>query len=308
MKFTILHKPHFLGLDIQAHDMQLLQLKENRNQWEVVKSASYILPESVNLEGNHFNLSLLSNTLLKMVAEQELKNAYIAVSLPNHLIRMKRVVLPYAVNSNNDVIAEVELQIRKELPGMNDALSIDYHILNDRNASQSEICFVATRQTYVQQYVHCLTESGLIVKVVDAEICAVYRIMTTAIARLLKQTRLTSVLIFYFQIHYFAIVKGDDKGITFFQQINLSAHEGIEHIVHKMHQYLQSLNEIINSYICGDHPYLFEVYEKIKLSKNAISYLNPFLYLNSEKKANIVNLPVKFIVAAGLAMRERARW
>lgn len=181
MNLFSLHSPSMVGLDIQPHEVRLVQLKKNKHGFLVERVAKNQLPPTVFAEGKINHWEGLGHVLTELISTLGIKGLPAAINLPASLVRMQQLQLPSGL-TQRQIHTEIHAQLQRELPGMVDLLAIDYVAFPSDNAAYSDVLFAAARQEYIAQLGSCVSAAGLNVKIVDVDIYSLKRIVSYAIA------------------------------------------------------------------------------------------------------------------------------
>jgi len=174
VKFSLFSKPSLIGLDVQPDAIRLIQLKKNKEAYEIEQRLSQPLADEIFAEDKIKHFDRLRLVLSDLVIEHRLMGQAVAVSLPANLVRMQRIQVPTGL-TESEVEAEIHAHLQNDLPGLNDALCMDFTRLPSVTKDYTEVFFAAARKEYLLQYVECVQAAGLQVKGVDVESYALKR-------------------------------------------------------------------------------------------------------------------------------------
>lgn len=177
MKFHELLSRSFIGLDIQATCMRMLQVKSSRYGWVGERIAERKLPAEICVEGKIKHWDLLRAALIEWVNAERLTGMRAAIQVPAQLVHMQRIQLPRGLSAT-DILTEIRMKVKRDLPGMTDALSIDFNEVSLSATTDNdymEVIFTVCRQAYLLRYKECVEASGLHVKIIDVDAYALLR-------------------------------------------------------------------------------------------------------------------------------------
>lgn len=300
-------KPSLVGLDIQPHGMRLVQLKKSRCGFLLERTATAALPGNVFGEGKIKCWDILHSALAEFVQAQGIHGLAAAIHLPANLVRMQRIQLPSGL-LDEDIEAEIYEHIQRDLPGMHDALCIDFAVLSQNKAGYSNIFFAATRQGYLSQYMECVNRAGLKVKIIDVDIYALKRAVCFSLSPPLSQIEVNAILHMVNNTVLFCIFDSED--ILFHQEWDITEPAHLtDQLKTKIQFYLASNRhvEINKLTLSGDSENMSKMTSDIAHSGAfQLEYPDPFsrMKLSSPIVANTSDL----LIACGLAMRECAKW
>ena len=310
MKIRLFPSPPLIGLDIQPTSIHLLQLNKIKNGYLAACAVTHELSENIFAEGKIKQWDVLRFALSDLVQMHRLHAKAVAIQLPANLVRMQQLDVPQGLSSAQ-IEAEIDAYIQNDLPGMTDILCIDYVELPKLRSDYSSLFFAAARKEYLLQYIDCVHASGLKVKIVDIDIYALKRFVSCVWQRETKENAVNAVLsmthdtvnlimfdAFYIRFHqHWKTDEAPDFIVQFRTRIQLFSamfpEAVIQHLIVCGKQNRLILDELI-------HGFAFQVHR-----------LDVFSHIQfaSSDEANLVrSKPDKFVIAAGLAMRESPSW
>lgn len=184
MDIRIFSRPGLLGLDVQPDGVRCLRLKRRRKGYVVDHAGICHLPVGVVSGGRIIEAEMFTHAMADYLAQHGLQNSVGAVCLPLSLGRCH--VIDVAAKSPHEVIvAEIQMQLQRDLPGMLAKLTFDYAVCPGQRPGRDDVYYAVTRLEHVHQYIDCLTAAGLRLKVMDLDMYAIQRVL----AHFLSQSR-----------------------------------------------------------------------------------------------------------------------
>jgi Tfp pilus assembly PilM family ATPase len=299
-RFNFFSKTSLLGLDIQSRAIRLTRLNKKCMD-KIEQLVERALPENVFTEGKVIQWDILRTHLSQLVIEQHLHGLEVAICLPANLVRMQRISLPSGL-SETEIATEIRIHLQRDLPGMTDALCIDFSVL-DRNKNVSEIFFVAMREEYLLQYTECVEAAGLRVNVIDVDVCAITRAANRVLPVLIPN-----------KAYALLYVTDNDAFLVGFERETIAFHQyweliKLENFSIQLNDYLQ-LNFSPNKQVEATDLFLYGI-DKNAIALNnrsvMIHEIDPFSkikFLGDKPKGSLSN----YLLAYGLAMRQRTLW
>lgn len=304
--------PPLVGVDVQPDGVRIAQLKKSRQAYQAQHMAMSKLPQSVFYEGRITRWDILSVVLTELVQALRLEGLGAVISLPVNLVRMQELQVPSGL-SETEITAEIHAEARRDLPGMTDALCIDYIELAQTNPAYTRVFFAAAREDYLAQYVQCINASGLKVKIADVDVYALKRVIDFVLNQAPIQHEVHAILYVTNGLATLIVFKAHE--IIFHQCWDL-----IEHV-----DFSSQLNSRIQMYLA--------TYRNLEISKMAVCGAKNFFHaiskhstciwpfevyypdffarvkMNSRVEAQSISLACSdFFLAYGLAMREAPKW
>ena len=157
------NSPSHLALDVQPDAIRLVQLKKTRRGFQLQLAQYEPLPPDTFADGRIKRWDALSTMLTDLANALNLRGRTVALCLPAQAVRMQRLTLPVGL-SDEDIEAEINLQVQQDMPGLNEPLCIDFTFLPAADPTYREVSFAAVRETYLSSYVECARSAGFNVK------------------------------------------------------------------------------------------------------------------------------------------------
>ncbi len=286
-----------VGLDIYQDALCLMQVPWRKQQGMTVRHCP--LPPTIFADGKIKDWDGLHAVLAAEVAGLGLKGMTAAIQLPAHLVRMQKRVLPFGLSSLA-IESEIHRQLQRDLPGMSEALAIDFNELPQENDDEVAVLFFAARFAYVAQYVACVRKAGLNVKIVDVDLFALLRVVAFLLPAALQRFRARAVL--YVRQSMAMMIINNAHDIPFYQQWKLTEVADFPQQVKSTLQWWRAnfqvavIDQLI---LCGEHPYLTDNLPQCADLATEVYDLNKQLFTDDV---------ADFLIAYGLALRVTPTW
>lgn len=160
-----------IGLDIQAEELNLLHMKKMQQGWKIENFATAKLPAQAMMDGKIIESDCVTSCLKKLVKETGTRGLAAAIALPTSQVISRQISLP-DYHDEQMVEAEIHSHLNQYLPGITEEISFDYHLENAQQA-----LLMAAKQDIVSSYVDVVNGSGLLLKIVDVDWCALARVI-----------------------------------------------------------------------------------------------------------------------------------
>ncbi|TAK76172.1 MAG: hypothetical protein EPO11_04610 [Gammaproteobacteria bacterium] len=286
LTFSLFSKPLLIGLAIQHDAVRWVQLKKAKQAFLIEQAHSSPLPLGVVAEGKIKRVDALRSVLTDLVYRHRLEGRMAAISLPAHLVRMQRIQLPAGL-SESEIEAEMNAHLQNELPGLSEALCMDFTVLPASRPGQDiDVFFAAARREDVEQYVECVQAVGVKVKIVDVDTYALKRAVCLLAGGEVRVGEVNAIL--HFAAHAATLIVFKAEEILFQQQWEVT--EAVDFLL-PLKQALQLFLPVQQLIVCGTNAPLHDV-----TSLGIASIHRPPL------------AAPEFLLAYGLAMREVPRW
>jgi type IV pilus assembly protein PilM len=170
-----------VGLDIQPEGICLVQLEKKGGRYSIKHHVAESLPVGLYHEGRVVDWARLSACLKRFVKAQCIDGASVAFALPVHLLKMQQVILPEGI-CDDEIKMEIEARLLRETSEQDSAWCVDF-ALTSRQQGYIEVLFAAMPQEELSRYISCLQSAGLQIKIIDVDIFAIKRAVTTLFSK-----------------------------------------------------------------------------------------------------------------------------
>ncbi len=290
-----------LGVDIKPCGIRWVQLSHKRHAYELHKA---ILTEPVKdcfEEGKVKHWGKLSSVLARDVEQFGVKGLATAICLPAPMVRLQRLLLPEGLTAEEKEV-EILSRLQRDLPGLSEALCLDFICFKTRQAEQIEVLTAVARKEYVTSLVDCVNAAGLKVKVVDVDICALQRVSAFVS---------DSVLNLYFSAGTATLIILEQKECLHHRQWLVGS---MEQLVSDIQRYVNALS-LVNSQnlaIYASDEFIQQFHPLWEQTSTLVPiYPDIFLQLNRREQVELNFMqtnPADFFIACGLAMRKVPLW
>lgn len=172
--FSVFRDHSLVGVEINADEIRLLQIKETRKGLVVENFGIKSLPSGAVVEGRIIQVEVVAGVLTGLVRETHTAGCVAAVALPVSRVISKRIKLPADLP-----VVEYEAAIvgnfKQYFPGMQEELCFDYVVFDPVEGEQSDILLVVSRVGQLNSYRQVVEQAGLVVKIVDIDTYALAR-------------------------------------------------------------------------------------------------------------------------------------
>jgi type IV pilus assembly protein PilM len=157
---------NLVGVDIGASSIKVVQLKESRKKFQVVRYGYAPLPPQTIVDGHVMSAGVVVDALLKIFQEQKITQKDVAIGVYGQSVIVRKITVPMMTP------AELEEQIgweaEQHIPFDIKVMSIDYEVLRKRpDAGQMDLLLVAAKKDEINDYAGILREANLKPIVVD---------------------------------------------------------------------------------------------------------------------------------------------
>ncbi len=238
MKDFLAHSSALLGIDIGTRGIKLLELAGNANAC-TVKSFARVAYETGWPDNKAAAETLISTSLQKAIRQSGTLTRNAALAIPFSESITRSISLPAGL-APDELLARVELEADQQLPYSLDELYWDFTRQDKQDASvdRVEIVLVASRRDYVEDRIALAEQSGLRVKVLDIETCAMENAVIAYNTRMNQVYQSHAVLMIDESITRFSLIH--DDGTTQAHELRDITADCHETLAHEIRQILSS--------------------------------------------------------------------
>jgi type IV pilus assembly protein PilM len=298
-------KPHNLvGLDINAEEIRLLQLRSVHSGFIVESFAISPIPPRAVQEGKILDLAAVIQVLKRLVEKTTTTGQVAAMALPVSRVISKRIKLA-ADLAPTEYEAMITTNFPQYFPGFQEELCFDYVTTND--STKTDVLLVAARVEQLHHYTQVAEQAGLRIKIVDVDTYALAR----AASAFSPQTDCIAWLDITPEVAQLIILQ--EQKIIFSQYWHTAGKSTIlaAEINRAIQSYaaLQPAMLIKNCMVSGmvdKMPEIFSVSSAIPFIKaNPLSALTVNASVNARE---LQQVSTKLMICCGLAMRRVPTW
>lgn len=289
-----------LGLDIQPDAIRFVKLIKHHPHYGVEVIHEEAFTEDIFAEGKIKKWEVLQLILENLVARFHLQKFSTVIQVPSFLVRMNQLQVPKGL-SHAAIQEEIEIQVKKELPGLNETLYLDFlEVASEKD--HKELYYAAAREWYLTLYLRCLKSAGLHVTVIDIDVYALCRMIQYAMQLSIGFKEVNMLI-------YLA------KEQAFFLSFNHQAIGYCQLLTTELSHLYQEIKVTLQRMMTANKDKSFQIltygssdYREVLSSLSdhvsvVCHYINPFEFLLCDDKDKFSEDMSAFIIACGLAMR-----
>lgn len=174
---SLLRKRDAVALDIGSNSIKLVQMKQTKKGWELVKLGIAGLPPEAIVDGSIIDSMTVANTLRELVREHNVKVKDTASSLTGHSVIIKKVSFP--AMTEDELAESIQWEAEQYIPFPITDVNIDFQILgaDTEGRGQMDVMLVAVKKDVINDYNNVLKEAGLNPVVIDVDSFALENMM-----------------------------------------------------------------------------------------------------------------------------------
>ena len=157
-----------VGLDIGSSAIKLVELKEKKGGYELVKlGVERLSPEAI-VDGSIMDSSMVVETISKLNSEKGVKNSNYATSLSGHSVIIKKISLP--AMSPDELAESIQWEAEQYIPFDINDVNLDYVPLTAPGSGDNiEVILVAVKKEKINDYTSVISQTGKNPVLVDVD-------------------------------------------------------------------------------------------------------------------------------------------
>ncbi len=171
-----------IGLDLSSTRARLVELERDRSgRWSLVRLASEPLDKGWISEGHVERLDEVADAVRRVVARSGTRTRRVAMALPASAVITRRIRAPAGLR-DDEMLAQVELEMQPHIPFALDDLSLDFCVLGPPMGDEVEVFVVASRRDRVEDRQAVAEAAGLVAEILDVDSHAATRALGRCLA------------------------------------------------------------------------------------------------------------------------------
>jgi type IV pilus assembly protein PilM len=161
-------KRSVVGLDIGSSAIKAVELKPNRNGFELLHIAHQNLQSDTIVDGHIIDLNHVSDSINRIWNEQGIRTNQIATSLSGHAVIVKKILLPAMPEEELD--EQIHWEAEQYIPfDINDVKL--YHEITgyDGSGQNMDVLLVACKRDKIAQFTQVISQAGKQPVIVDVD-------------------------------------------------------------------------------------------------------------------------------------------
>jgi len=169
MAFSLSKKKEVMALDVGSNSVKLVQLKQAKKGWELVKLAIAYLPPEAIVDGSIIDSMSVTNVITDLLKQNNLKLKDAVSSLTGHSVIIKKVSLP--AMTEEELAESIQWEAEQYIPFPMTDVNIDFQILGEdaEGRGQMDVMLVAVKKEVINDYINVIREAGLNPVVMDVD-------------------------------------------------------------------------------------------------------------------------------------------
>jgi len=175
--FPFLKKKDAVAFDIGSNSIKLVQMRQAKSGWELVKLGIASLPPEAIVDGSIIDSMTVTNTIKELMEEHGIKVKEAVSSLTGHSVIIKKVSFP--AMTEDELADSIQWEAEQYIPFPITDVNIDFQILgaDTEGTGQMDVMLVAVKKDVINDYTNVIKEAGLNPVVIDVDSFALENMM-----------------------------------------------------------------------------------------------------------------------------------
>jgi type IV pilus assembly protein PilM len=157
---------NLVGVDIGSSSVKVVQLKEAKNRYQVVRWGYAPLPPQTIIDGHIMNPGAVTEALARVFHDSKITKRDVAVGVYGQSVIVRKITVP--MMTAQELEQQIGWEAEQHIPFDIKVMSIDYEVLRKRQeAGQMDLLLVAAKKDEINDYASILKEAKLKPAVVD---------------------------------------------------------------------------------------------------------------------------------------------
>jgi len=157
-----------VGLDIGSSTLKLVELKERKGEFSLVRLGVESLSPEAIVDGSIMDSSLVVDAIRRLNEATGVKAERFATSLSGHSVIIKKISMP--AMPEEDLAEPIQWEAEQYIPFDIKDVNVDVQILNPKAShGQMDVLLVAAKKDVINDYTSVVSEAGLVPVCVDVD-------------------------------------------------------------------------------------------------------------------------------------------
>jgi len=162
-------KKDVIGLDIGSSSIKLVELKEDKNGYQLQNLAISPLPPEAIVDGALMDSVTIIDTIREVITASKTKSKDAVTSISGHSVIVKKISLPFMTEA--ELEESIQWEAERYIPFDINDVNIDFQIFGStpENPEVMDVILVAAKKDIINDYVSVIMESGLNPVIIDLD-------------------------------------------------------------------------------------------------------------------------------------------
>jgi type IV pilus assembly protein PilM len=162
-------KKDVIGLDIGSSSIKLVELKEDKNGYQLQNLAISPLPPEAIVDGALMDSVTIIDTIREAITASKTKSKDAVTSISGHSVIVKKISLPFMTEA--ELEESIQWEAERYIPFDINDVNIDFQIFGatPENPEVMDVILVAAKKDIINDYISVIMESGLNPVIIDLD-------------------------------------------------------------------------------------------------------------------------------------------
>src|SRR4030042_505676 len=162
-------KKDVIGLDIGSSSIKLVELKGDKNGYQLQNLAISPLPSEAIVDGALMDSVTIIDTIREVITASKTKSKDAVTSISGHSVIVKKISLPFMTEA--ELEESIQWEAERYIPFDINDVNIDFQIFGStpENPEVMDVVLVAAKKDIINDYVSVIMESGLNPVIMDID-------------------------------------------------------------------------------------------------------------------------------------------
>ena len=162
-----------VGLDIGSSTLKLVELKERKGEFSLVRLGVESLSPEAIVDGSIMDSSLVVDAIRRLNEATGVKAERFATSLSGHSVIIKKISMP--AMPEEDLAEQIQWEGEQYIPFDINDVRLDYVVLSEGEPGRDnmDVLLVAVKRDKVNDYVSVISQTGKVPALVDVDVFAI---------------------------------------------------------------------------------------------------------------------------------------
>ncbi len=157
-----------VALDIGSTFIKLVQLKESKNGYQLMKFGVVALPPEVIVEGAVMDAGRVVEAIKELITSEQVKTKQVTLSVSGSSVIIKRIAV--ADMTDEELSESIKWEAEQYIPFSIDDVNVDFQKLGPGGQEgQADVLLVAVKKDKINDYINLVKEAGLEPVVLDVD-------------------------------------------------------------------------------------------------------------------------------------------
>ena len=157
---------NLVGVDIGASSVKVVQLKESKKRYSVVRYGQAPLPPQTIVDGHVMAAGVITEALQRVFSEAKISQRDVAIGVYGQSVIVRKITVP--LMTTEELEEQITWEAEQHIPFDIKVMSVDYEVLRRRpEAAQMDLLLVAAKKDEINDYASIVREARLRPVVVD---------------------------------------------------------------------------------------------------------------------------------------------